>query len=520
MLVLCLLLASERLRGLLLNTAWLVGGCWLVSLPLGTLLAVAIAKTSLPGRRLMECLFVAMLFVPLFVQSAAWQATAGQSGWLIPEGQNWLVGWTGAIWVHGMAAVPWVVLIVGAALRNIPREWEEESLQDASARQVLWSVSVRRSLPALVAAALWIGVICAGEITVTDIFQVRTFAEEVYTTASLGSLQVGPMQEIVASDAIQPMVGLDLWLGTCFVLALVVAALLAMSAWLPGFALVTPTESSRWVAKSQQWGANMIVWCVSLMVLVTPLLGLLGKAGMHAYRENGQVQREWSIAKAAELIAVSPYEHRRELAWTVAISGLAAVFATAGGVLLAWLLRTQKIPVWATALGLAICFALPGPLLGILTISLLNRPEDSALSFFTWLYDHTIFAPVVVQTLRALPLATLVLAAQLASVPQSLLDSAKSEGASWWHRLLQIILPMRWHAVVAALCMSAIIGVSDLAATLLVCPPGVSTIAVRIFGLLHYGAEDRVSAFCLMLTLALGAVAIFAWTLISRTQQD
>lgn len=511
----CLILASERLQGLLTNTALLVGGCWLVSLPVGTLLAVAIAKTNLPGRRLLECLFVAMLFVPLFVQCAAWQATIGQGGWLIPADQNWLVGWSGAIWVHGMAAIPWVVLFVGAALRNVPREWEEESLQDASAGHVLWSVTLRRSLASVVAAALWIGVMCAGEITVTDIFQIRTFAEEVYTTANLGSLQ-----EVVAMEPGQPLVGRDLWFGTLFVVCLVVAALLAMSLWLPGFSLVSPTESTNWVATTPNLGTSFLVWCLALLVLATPLVGLLGKAGMNAYREGEQVHREWSAAKAANLTAVSPYEHRRELKWTALISGSAALLATAAGVLLAWLLRLRRVPVGPTALGLAICFALPGPLLGIWTIKVLNQPDDSALSLLTWLYDRTILAPVVVQMLRALPLATLVLTAHLATVPQSLLDSAVSEGASWWRRLLQIALPMRWHAVVAALCMSAIVGVSDLAATLLVCPPGVSTISVRIFGLLHYGAEDRVSAFCLMLTLVLGAAAILAWTLISRVRDE
>ena len=146
-------------------------------------------------------------------------------------------------------------------------------------------------------------------------------------------------------------------------------------------------------------------------------------------------------------------------------------------------------------------------------IHLLNHPAESPWYYLTWCYDHTILAPVLVQTLRALPLATLVLASQLATVPQDLLDSATSDGASWWGQLLRIALPLRWHAVIAAACMSLIVAMSDLAATLLVSPPGVSTLSVRIFGLLHYGAEDRVSALCLFLAVALGALATLAWQL-------
>lgn len=517
-LVVCLALASERLRGLLLNSAWLIGGTWLLSLPLGALLAVAITKTTVPGRRVLECLFVALLFVPLYVQAAAWQATVGQGGWLAsglgvgPDGAAWLQGWRGAIWIHGMAATAWVVLFVGAALKNVPRELEEESLQDASDGRVLWRVSLRRAMAGLLAAALWIAVVCAGEITVTDLFQVRTFAEEIYTVASLGALDA-LMPAAASPLAAPPLVAQDLWIGTAAIVSLVAAALGAIWVWLPAVEFVSPSEGWIWRLRRGRLGAALLVWCCAALVIGAPIVGLAGKAGFEAHREGDTVVREWSAAKAAELVLASPREHRRELGWSCAIGGSAAALATVAGVLLAWALRTGCLPRTPTVLLLAIGFAIPGPLLGIWTIQLLNHPSDSPWYFLTWCYDHTILAPVLVQTLRALPLATLVLGSQLATVPQDVLDSATSEGAGWWRQLVAVALPLRWHAVVAAACMSLVVAVSDLAATLLVSPPGVSTLSVRIFGLLHYGAEDRVSALCLFLAVALGALATFAWQL-------
>ena len=226
------------------------------------------------------------------------------------------------------------------------------------------------------------------------------------------------------------------------------------------------------------------------------------------------------LAKALRLTASSPYEHRRELGWTLAIATAAATTATLLATWIAWLLRTNKLPAGTIACVLATGFAIPGPLLGIWVIKILNQPTDSWLAFLTWCYDHTILAPVLVQMIRALPLATLVLATQFATVSQDVLDSAASEGAGWWGRLWNIVLPSRWTAVVAAACMAFIVAAGDLAATLLVLPPGVSTISLRVFGLLHYGAADRVSALCLMLIVLIGSIATLAWTLLSKIRDE
>ncbi|MCH7750624.1 MAG: iron ABC transporter permease [Planctomycetes bacterium] len=515
-LVVCLALAGERLRGLLFNTAWLIGGTWLLSLPVGALLAVMITKTTVPGRRVLEQMFVALLFVPLYVQAAAWQAAVGQGGWLVPDhnGAPWLQGWGGAVWVHGMAATAWVVLFVGAALKNVPRELEEESLQDAGAVRVLWRVSLRRAMAGILAAALWIAVVCAGEIAVTDLFQVRTFAEEIYTVASLGALDVPLSQNAAVVPMVAPqLVAQDLWIGTAAIVLLVSAALGAIWAWLPTVEFVSPSEGWIWRLRRGRLWAALLVWGCTALAIGAPALGLLGKAGIEARRDGDAVVREWSASKAAGLVLASPREHRRELGWSCAIGGSAAALATGVGVLLAWALRTGWLPRAPTALLLAMGFAIPGPLLGVWMIRILNHSPESPWYFLTWYYDHTILAPVLVQTLRALPLATLILGSQLATVPQDVLDSATSEGAGWWRQLVGIALPLRWHAVVAAACLSLVVAVSDLAATLLVLPPGVSTLSVRIFGLLHYGAEDRVSALCLALAVAVGALATLAWQL-------
>ena len=61
------------------------------------------------------------------------------------------------------------------------RDLEEDALTAANRWRVLLRVTLRRSAAAIGAAALWVGLQTATEITITDMMQVRTYAEEVYT---------------------------------------------------------------------------------------------------------------------------------------------------------------------------------------------------------------------------------------------------------------------------------------------------------------------------------------------------
>ena len=89
------------------------------------------------------------------------------------------------MWIHGLWAVPWVTLIVAAALRWSEPELEEAALLDATSVQVFLHVTLRRAWPGIVAASVWVLLVATSEIVVTDLYQVRTLAEELYTGFAL-----------------------------------------------------------------------------------------------------------------------------------------------------------------------------------------------------------------------------------------------------------------------------------------------------------------------------------------------
>src|SRR5262245_4648802 len=95
----------SRSLSLACNRTALIAGVWLVALPPGTALAVALARTDLAGRSWLLRGFAVALFVPLPVVATAWQETVGRGG-------PWATGLLPVVLVHAVAGLPWVVWIV------------------------------------------------------------------------------------------------------------------------------------------------------------------------------------------------------------------------------------------------------------------------------------------------------------------------------------------------------------------------------------------------------------------------
>src|SRR5213083_2970470 len=140
----------------LVNSAILAAGAIAIALPIGTLLAVVLTKLSFPGRRAAIACLGVLLFLPLYVQLSGWDAALGKLGWYsLAHGslaEPFLAGMRGAIFVHGIAAVPWVALLVGIGCWQIDPTQEEAALLVLPPRLVLWRITLRQALPFIFSA--------------------------------------------------------------------------------------------------------------------------------------------------------------------------------------------------------------------------------------------------------------------------------------------------------------------------------------------------------------------------------
>jgi iron(III) transport system permease protein len=469
------------------------------SLPLGTAVAWLLLRSDLPGRRMAWSVLFVLLFLPLYLQSSAWQAGFGQQGWYAHGSGPWLSGWNAAVWVHTLAAIPWVVLFAGLGLWIVEPALEEQALLDGSPWQVFCRVTFPACSPALGLAAVWVATSTAGEMTVTSLFSVRTYAEEIYT-------QFATHDD--AAGAIQPL--LPGILGTLMLLGLGMFCCVRLAR---APRLLNLRSSRTFALHGWRWPLALGMLAVMLLLAGVPLGNLLYKAGvLVSQTETGRV-RTWSTGKCLGMILLAPWQCRRECTWSLVIGSLAATAAVMVATPLAWLARESR---WLGTLAIAlalVCLVVPGPLLALAVISLLNQP---GLPWLVWLYDHSILAPCLVLTVRAMGPAVLVLWHSFRTIPQPMLDSAATEGCGWAGQIGRIVLPQRLPALAVAWLIGLALALGDLTAVSLVSPPGLEMLSVHVFNLVHYGVEDQVAGICLALTLGLCLLAVVVARLARR----
>lgn len=487
-----LVLADARVVKLAQATLTLAIATSALATPAGTALAFLLTRCDLPLRRVGIAIAFAALWIPLYAQASGW--TACFSVW--PAARHALnapgdgARWLATIWVHACAAVPWVFLIVSRGLARIEPELEELALLDASA----WNVFCRVTLPlakgSVLVAAIFAAISAAGEMTVTDLFRVRTYAEEVYTM-----IAVEPTQTPLA---IAP--------GIAIVAALVGLAVIAAILSTPGSRRTSTRARFEFKMGIWRWPSVAGVSLILALVVGVPTGSLIWKTGVRVTQSSTGLSRDWSISKCVSLIAESPWVNRREFAWSLEIAAIAASLALVFALVMAWIARRGGRRLLPAFLAVAVPWAIPGPALGLLIVELFQKlPGEWSI----WLYDHTIAPVVLAQAIRALPAPTLILWFAFRDLPRDLLEVAAVDGLSPLGIFARVGIPARRGAIASAWLIGFAIGLGELAATTIVRPPAVETLSTLIWSKLHSGCEDDLSSVCLaLMTLVELAAAI------------
>jgi iron(III) transport system permease protein len=511
---------TDRLAELAENTAWLVGGTLALTMPAGVAGAVLLYRSDLPLRRFFRFLTVLTLFVPLPLFTSAWQAALGVGGWIPLASWNtppvgdpdiartgiswkpWAQGIGAAIWVHAVAGLPWVVWIVGQGLRWVERELEEDALLAASPWRVLWRVTLPRARAAIGAAALWIVLQTATEITVTDMMRVRTFAEEVYTQFV--------MPEPGQSDPLARAVAVSLPL-TILTLVLVVSAVRWWDRTLP------PLQSRseplclfrllRW-----RWVWLTLVLAVVLVLAGVPLVSLLWKAGRTG---NPAV---WSAAALGREVLIVGQEQRYRLMESLLAAAVTGFVAAALALVCVWLALAGRGFRIGLLILLALAWALPGPVIGLGlkgVINLLMDGEDQVQALLGMhgpgplrvaLYDGPSVLPILwASLLRFLPCAVALLWPVVRLLPNELRDAAQVDGASPTQELRYLVWPLSAAACLQAGLAVMMLSLGELSASKLIETPASETFAHWVFTQMHNGVTSRLAATCLLMLAMVAA---------------
>jgi iron(III) transport system permease protein len=501
----------ETAPALAWNTIRLVAGMLVLALPTGIIGAILLYRTDLPLRRFWRFLTLLMLFVPLPFFASAWQATLGTDG-LVPSAawttrlandpdvtatglawKPWAYGLGAATWIHAVAAFPWAVLLVGQGLRWVEPELEEEALLSASPTRVLTVVTLPRIRAVIAAAALWIALQALTEITISDMMQVRTFAEEVYYQFVLGE-----------DAAVARGVAINL------PIALLVAAVVLLAARRVQNAVPALEHQARPPAMfplgAWRWPAFALVVATAVLLVGVPVTSLVWKSGV----EGGPFDATTSLRNiSAALLG----RGGALVARSVAFAALAGLATGALAFIACWFTAPSRFGL-APLLLAALVLALPGPIIGLglkATINLILDLEAwlGARSFHpaaNLLYHGPSPVPLLwVTLLRFFPFALAVLWPVVHIYPRELREAAAIDGATPPREFFGIALPILLPSVVQACLGVAVLSLGEVSAGKLVETPGSQSFAHDLFNQMHYGVQARLAALCLVLLLAVTA---------------
>jgi len=147
--------------------------------------------------------------------------------------------------------------------------------------------------------------------------------------------------------------------------------------------------------------------------------------------------------------------------------------------------------------------AVPPSLLGIGMIHLTQTPALSVVRDTPW---PLVFGYVA----RFLPVATLLLYALWRREPVEGVAAARVHGLSAWQTVRHVVWPRRRLALPAAGLLGALLAATELELSVLLVPPGASTLGVRLYTLIHTAPESVTSALALDILLLVGpAIVVF-----------
>ncbi len=500
---------ASRMTALARNTFFLVGGTLAICVPAGVVAAVLLYRTDLPFRRALRALVLVTLFVPLPLFTSGWQAAVGGGGWLPLPWWNkprsddtsfssggtvwtpWGQGIGTAVWVHAAAGLPWVAWLVGRGLLRVDRELEEDALTAAPPWRVLVRVSLPRASASVAGAALWVALQTATEITVTDVMQVRTYAEEVYNQFVLGDEGAQARAVVVALP---------------LTLTVAVLVLLATRRWEkslpPSLTYAGPPPTFRlgvW-----RWPAGLVMAAAAAVLVGIPVGSLVWRAGLSG------VPQTWSAAVALHWVVLA-WRSTASRIWNSLLTAAAAgILAATLALLACWSALESRGFRAAVLVVMAAAWATPGPILGLglksVIFQLVNWTGSDAIA--TLLYDGPSAAPVVwADVVRFFPCAAVVLWPALRTLPAELREAARVEGAGPLRELVAVVVPLTANVWLLAALAAGVLALGEVSASKLVAPAGCETWSHKVFDQMHYGVTNDLSARCLILLAAVGTGA-------------
>jgi len=453
---------SGRSGLLLVKSTVYAAVCAASALFIGVLYATALPRFSRGVSRVMIVLIIALLPIPPYIHALAWNNILSAFNTFI-SGTSYqpfaLQGWVMAWWVQVMAFLPFACLIGIIALHAISRDLIDAARVVSPDITVLSKIMIPISYPLLSAGFGFLFLLGITEYSVPSLFSVDTYALDIFAAFSATNVIA------IACAAALPLIAV----AVC-VLVLCQPGIRALGEF-PGW---TGTGSSQ----LQDWPAWFSVLQYSAVILIVLQVGVLifGTAGSMG-----------SLPGVGAAISTSGME----IVYSLEIGILAVLIGIPLAAGIVSLMPTENYAKNVFWILVTLSLAIPSSLIGMGLLTLFTATTIGPIL--------GLLLPVFAGIVRFLPVAIIIISAQVHMIDPVLLDAARFLGDISSVSYRKVVGPMIAPGIFIAAVFLFALTLGELGATLLLAAPGHQTLTMKIYNYLHYGSFSAVAGLSVLM---------------------
>lgn len=461
------LILSSRQLNLLKTSILLAGTATCLSLLLGLPYALLVERTDIPGRSLFGLAYLISLLIPPYMQAIVWDSLLAKGGW-IAELLTFFIGrpfdvspfWAAAL-SFSLAYYPFVTLLTIGGLRGIESSYEEAGVLHCGTWSSLSRITVPLAAPHIISGAVFVFIFSIIDFGVPDIFRLRVYPVEIF-------IQFSGLYDEKAAVVL------------AFPLLLLMAGLVLIQVWyMKGRSYVGLGNGRRGSrgfslgrARFPAVAFPVFVLCLSVLI---PVLSLVRTTG------TWTVLRDVLVSSRSEIVYSFAMAFAGALIMTIFAFFIACIMEKSSS-------KHRNVLEYMTQ----IPFAIPAILLGVALIKLWNHPATA------WLYGSS-FMVIMGYVAHFVPFSIRATLSSLKQINPHLEEIGHLVSHNWLRTAGRILVPLTRTGLLTAFFIGFILSLGDLGITLLIIPPGMSIIPIKIYNFMHYGAEAKMAALSLML---------------------
>ena len=428
-------------------------------------LAWLVARTDVPGKKLLLGALAFLFFLPDLPWIISWMLMASPQAGLLNTwfGTNWINVFNvpGLIVLGAVRVTPTLFLFLYPAFLAMDASLEEAArVAGASAWRTIWTINLPLAKPALLAVFILAVVRSMDSFELEQMIGTQAgiyvFTTRIYDLGFSGA-NIMPGRALATSLLLLAItLGLVFvqarWLGTTAVTIISGRGfrprILSLGAW-------------RWVALGGAWLFVLLTGLLPSVVLtVASMMEVYGFIELKMF-----TLRHWREALQSSSVLLSIWN-------TIQVGAASATVGIALALAISYVVLRSQSALRRVLDGVAwLPWAVPGLVMGL----------GFLWAFVAWPMFGTLWILVLVFVARGLPIGTQQFSAAMKQIGTELEEAARVHGASWWQTLRRIWLPLLKPAMLGAWTLMFVMAVRVLDSALILTAAGTRMLSVDIF---------------------------------------